>query len=265
MTFKVFYINLDRSTDRRITMERKFQACGVKAERISGVDGAKLVAELNWPKASIVKTILYNGRKLTPGEIGCMASHLKVAQAIIDQNLDWALVLEDDAEINPRLFSLLPELVRNTPTLDLISIATDNPRGTFYKVCDLQDIEILRLVGRRNVAAGHILRRSGALKLKKNVPISLAADLFHIIEFEYGVISGFCWPNLIRLPDELNENSVIDQLDLAIGISKMARYRSNIVWRKLVRPFVNAACWRVMRQNNRSIHGLRKVDIRVSK
>jgi GR25 family glycosyltransferase involved in LPS biosynthesis len=40
-----------------------------------------------------------SGGELSPGEIGCLLSHQKVYKVISSENIDWALVIEDDAEM----------------------------------------------------------------------------------------------------------------------------------------------------------------------
>ncbi len=40
-----------------------------------------------------------SGGEISPGEIGCLLSHQDVYKVISSENIDWALVIEDDAEI----------------------------------------------------------------------------------------------------------------------------------------------------------------------
>jgi glycosyl transferase, family 25 len=91
----VYFINLDRSPDRRAFMEQQFARLGMHAERVTGLDGAcgKLPAWLaaQFPTAS----------QLTPGEVGCYASHLATLSKIAAAKHEAAIVLEDDATLSP--------------------------------------------------------------------------------------------------------------------------------------------------------------------
>ena len=101
-----FVINLDRSPERWKIMNRKLEAIGIKAERISAVDGKTL-------SESTLKTILSPlddiskincPRALLPNEVGCFLSHKKCWQILSeDENENWALIMEDDIELSPRI------------------------------------------------------------------------------------------------------------------------------------------------------------------
>lgn len=98
---KVFVINLDRNTDRLKAVSERLQARGVAFERFPAVDGRALDAAVRRRVHSRVRTLFARGFGMTPGEIGCTLSHLKVYQRIVDENLDAACVMEDDASPEP--------------------------------------------------------------------------------------------------------------------------------------------------------------------
>lgn len=84
-----FYINLDRDCDRRALLEAELSRAGISAERVAAVYGR---AVPDWLKS-------FYGEHLAPGEVGCSASHLVVYKTILERNLPFALVLEDDARL----------------------------------------------------------------------------------------------------------------------------------------------------------------------
>lgn len=69
----VFYINLDSRKDRRKFVENELNQLGWEYERFDAI-------------------------KNNVGAIGCSFSHLKVIMNAKEQNLDYVVVLEDDAE-----------------------------------------------------------------------------------------------------------------------------------------------------------------------
>ena len=82
------YINLDRHEDRVKTFETENQAaittCNI--QRLSAIDG---VREYEEPKPGELKR----------GEQGCIASHKKAWQHIVDSGAAFGVVMEDDAKL----------------------------------------------------------------------------------------------------------------------------------------------------------------------
>ena len=88
---KIFYINLDKNTDKREHMESLFP----EAERFSGIYGAhetpqtiSYIADRTWRDPVL-------NRRLTNGEVGCILSHIKLWKKCIELNQP-ILILEDD-------------------------------------------------------------------------------------------------------------------------------------------------------------------------
>ena len=81
-----YYINLDRSKDRRQYMEKTFS----NLHRIEGVDGRNLKIE-----KSILKKC-----KMNVFQIGCLHSHFKAIKTAYDNGDEEALIMEDDIYID---------------------------------------------------------------------------------------------------------------------------------------------------------------------
>ena len=97
--YKVLVINLDRSPDRLAGMKAQLDARGIEFERIEAVDGKNLGdddVERVAPERIVSKT--YH-RELSRGEVACSMSHRKAWQKIVDDDLDFGIVLEDDVEL----------------------------------------------------------------------------------------------------------------------------------------------------------------------
>lgn len=104
---KLFLLNLDASQDRLAFMDQQFADLSLKYQRISAVDGRTLA------QAEIDK--IYHAKlnakqfyqPLNKGEIGCYLSHRKCWQKIVDEQLAWAVILEDDCVLNPNLAKII--------------------------------------------------------------------------------------------------------------------------------------------------------------
>ena len=112
---RIFVINLDRSKERWENMkDQELRLNNIKLERVSGVDGFLLdKEELN--KREMITPFCLNFCSM--GMIGCWLSHLKVWKKVVDENLPYAIVLEDDT-IFPENYSnkingLLPLIPEN--------------------------------------------------------------------------------------------------------------------------------------------------------
>lgn len=79
-------------------MQEQFNRLGLGWERVEAIDGNKLSTdEINKLNQRATP------RKLSPGEIGCLQSHVKVWQRLIQQDVPAALIMEDDVLISPDL------------------------------------------------------------------------------------------------------------------------------------------------------------------
>ena len=100
---KCYYINLDRSKDRRQYMDKTFS----NLHRIEGVDGRNLKIE-----KSILKKC-----KMNVFEIGCLHSHFKAIKTAYDNGDEEALIMEDDIHIDfiNKWEKKITQIVKNKP------------------------------------------------------------------------------------------------------------------------------------------------------
>lgn len=132
---KVFYINLDRSTDRRSNFETQAKALMLDYQRISAVNG-RLIKNVS---GGSIGGLEYTNDfpNLSTSELACTLSHVKAIRTAYDQNLDLAMVCEDDASFE--LHRLWPDNLIQTlvdkldPSIGILQLAwsfvnTTNPR-----------------------------------------------------------------------------------------------------------------------------------------
>lgn len=113
MKYSIFLINLDRSHERLANATSQLSFSGCEFERISAVDGKTLSdSDINkyFDKKKASKRYHYN---LTIGEIGCYLSHIKCWEKIVKDDLDFAVILEDDLVLN----SNFKEVIEAIPSL----------------------------------------------------------------------------------------------------------------------------------------------------
>lgn len=95
MRWQVFLINLDHSTTRLERSKEMLDSINLEFERIPAVWGADLTQE-QIDLAYDAKSRNSHYKELNTGEVGCYLSHIKAWELIVERDLDFALVLEDD-------------------------------------------------------------------------------------------------------------------------------------------------------------------------
>ncbi len=102
MKMSAFVITLERAIDRRPQVEWIVSNVPLPCSPLSAVDGKAMSAE---EIARIYQRCIHRPwypHALRPGEIGCFLSHRKAWQTILDQDLDAAVILEDDVAFEPQ-------------------------------------------------------------------------------------------------------------------------------------------------------------------
>lgn len=155
---KTFAINLDGSMIRLAFITRQAREAGIAFERISATRGADIP---EWLQSEFA-----GPHELTPGEIGCYCSHLRIAQRIVAEELPCALILEDDAILYPGFADAVLRAVEALPAgWDVLHLSSLIKRTV---------IEVAPLNGGRSLirhtrvpvnAAAYLLSNRGARKI----------------------------------------------------------------------------------------------------
>jgi glycosyl transferase family 25 len=182
----IYYINLDRSIERRNLMENNLEKYGIKAKRISAIDGGNIERKYETDITPNLKEGEINGIKyvsehsnITTYELGCTLSHLKaISQAYNDGN-NLALIFEDDIGLDliPHWKKTLPEIIERDFPTDW-NIVNLNPTCSIFKnnkILSYKDTQCW-------LTTAYIINRKGMesiLSLKKN-------NIFHLTKAKYG-------------------------------------------------------------------------------
>jgi len=104
---KVFYINSKSRIDRYRNMQKRLPELGIEAERLEAITGGQLDA----------RAFDFGDSKkdLNSGEIGCIQSHRALYKKIIDNKIDKAFILEDDALFCENFNEIFNEAIRHVP------------------------------------------------------------------------------------------------------------------------------------------------------
>jgi GR25 family glycosyltransferase involved in LPS biosynthesis len=91
----LYYINLDRSVERRQQLEQQLERYKIKATRISGTDGRTFNTEF-------INTLTQPPKGVANNELehACTVSHLKTIQKFLQDDYNYAMIVEDDVDLS---------------------------------------------------------------------------------------------------------------------------------------------------------------------
>jgi glycosyl transferase family 25 len=176
----IFVINLAQASDRLAFMRSQL---GDGFERVEGVHGADVPDFL---KGQF-------GPELTPGEIGCYASHLVVASTILQRGLPYAVVLEDDALLDADALDVARDAARSLTDWDVIGLsgAKQKPHRCIKA---LGARNLVRYSRFPKVTAAYVISRSGCQKLLAPHLRSRPVDVDIRYGWEMGLIGYGVYP-----------------------------------------------------------------------
>ena len=100
----VFIVSLQRDIARRTVISQSLDSQGLEYEFVDAVDGAKISDDYfdSFPSP--------HGRPSGKNAFACSLSHQLIYKKMFDENIEWALILEDDAIIDNRLLLIMRDL-----------------------------------------------------------------------------------------------------------------------------------------------------------
>ncbi len=172
----IFVLNLDFNTKRLASMQYQANRVGLEFHRIAGVNGADLseaeIAEVYSPELNQK----YYRHGLSRGEIGCYLGHKKIWKKILDENIEWALILEDDAILKMHLPQAL-QAINDLHGVEFIKLA-DNQQCPAAKTRSISsDLTLVNYHRIPNCAIAYILTARGAEKLLQREMIYRPVDI----------------------------------------------------------------------------------------
>lgn len=128
----VFYINLTERKDRDEYIFNVLKNAGMeKVIRIDAINGRKLPEKV---AQSMMEKADFKNTSFALPALGCFMTHSLIWQYILDNNIDKALILEDDIGLIDRFKDKLEELIKNLPySAEIVSIGLPQ----FEKVLDI--------------------------------------------------------------------------------------------------------------------------------
>lgn len=179
MTFKTFVINLDSSPDRLESIKTQCDALNIEFERVPAVYGAHLSDDEKNAVFNLEANIQKYHKPLNNGEIGCYLSHIRCFQKILDDGLDYALILEDDSELDASLADYIKAVSELTMPWDYIKLSRGSKEKKHLTSQSIgKGINLRTAAKLPSTTTGQFVSRSGAEKLIAHAyPIARPIDV----------------------------------------------------------------------------------------
>ncbi len=229
-------------------MQAQLDKLGLTAEFMPAVNGKKMSLEQ-------LREIThdFDNSGLTAGEIGCSLSHISIYKKMVAENIQNALILEDDSIISSDLPDVLSSLESKNCYDKPHTYLLTSPQ-CYDKSSPIQihgEYQSFKFIDAWN-AHGYVINIAAATKMANSLnPVFLEADQWkHFSRAGYMNISCVA-PILISNRDFSRENSNLEY-DRALMADKRRKYYKNTVknniplylrikhifWRLFKRPFI---------------------------
>lgn len=223
-SYKIYYINLDKSILRKEFMESQFKTFNVPFERFSAIYGKNLPKDfiLNAKKQhQIIKHFPF----LNEGEIGLIKSYFELWSLISKQKEDYAIVFEDDALIREDFFNDLDTLLSQITMDDFVDISGNKGlyRTKTSSMTDLYIVPPLR-------TTGQIIGKSAAIKLEESI-LNYEAPIDVMLQEVYKHnVKVFCTKTAYVLSNDKNVGGTTIQKKNMLKIKKIVREIIRPIW-----------------------------------
>ena len=196
MTPHIFFLNLDRASDRLAFMQSQAAAAGVEIERVQGTLGTAVDTSV---RSQFLNEDGSIASHLSAGEVGCYASHLKAYREVVDRDLPLALVLEDDVELPAGLAGILRETVAHLPAQwDVVKLCNSAERAVYTLSVLSNGSHLVRFYRQPPLAGAYLISNTGARKMLAARPRVRPVDIEFRQPWHIGLdMYGVC-PRLIQ-------------------------------------------------------------------
>jgi glycosyl transferase family 25 len=171
-------INLERSIDRWQSIEEQATAHGISVERVPAVDG-NAIPPAEWHDFNRRKFALCHGRRPMGAEYGCYMSHIRALEQVVERDLSYAVILEDDAGFLPDTTTRLASLIDSDIHFDVVKLFNHRVKGFISKYKTAAGDDVGRCIhGPMCSSMGYLVTGNGARRLLKSLkPMFLPYDI----------------------------------------------------------------------------------------
>ncbi len=213
----IFIINLRKSIDRKEHMQQLCKQHALDCQFIDAVYGKELDEEELATVYDKSRALVEFGRELTAGEIGVALSQKKIYQKMVDENIEKAIILEDDVTFDNSIHELLGSIEnfpkdwectllfyhRIHPSLNRYCVSLRN------RISVSKNLKIVRFIDLMDGAAGYVINLSGAKKLLSTLEEGIYKPIDNYTGDEYHINLYGLYPQVVHIDHALGLNSTL--------------------------------------------------------
>ena len=204
--FKIYVVNLKNDLDRRKNIINEIEKQNIKNyEIIDAIDGNEL-SEQELNNLSYKDKNLINpwNIKMSPSQVGCALSHIKIYKKFIKTDYNYALILEDDAVFIQSFNEDLKKLILKNITDKKQILLLSELKEFFSKPIDKNNSYEIVNVTNAFFTHSYIINKEAAKSIIKfNYPVKTIADNFVFFKIYCGIKITGLNPYLV---DQDNKN-----------------------------------------------------------
>lgn len=181
----IFVISLKRATDRRRHIQNEFKKHRLAFEWYDAID-AQTTSDADLSALIDHDVVKQHPIWLTKGAICCALSHYSVYQLVIERNLPYALVLEDDVILKKGFIEALEHAVLQLKENEVILLYNHNEQPLRLSSLVTTPVANSRLyapvdVNGLGTAAAYLISRAACVSMVNAIlPIRCAADSWDV-------------------------------------------------------------------------------------
>ena len=235
----IFIINLKQDVDKKEHMKSLCSKYKLNCNFIEAVYGKDLDDQAIANVYDENEALRVFKRSLTKGEIGCALSHLSIYQKIVDQNIEKAIIFEDDIEIYDGFFDVIESIEKFPNDWELVLLGYHQKIIRKYFCCQLSLKDKYRLVRLSDIHTGahaYLINFRGAKRLLSEA-IILNQPIDHYTGDSKFVNLYGCSPRVVNVHNILSKVSSLTTDRNKISKIKYPVYQR--VFREIVKkPYV---------------------------
>ncbi len=212
----IYIINLKKDTEKKDHMQELCNKNSLECQFIDAVYGRDLSKNYIEQINDKNKSIREYGKELTSGEIGCTLSHIAIYKQMIEQDIENAIIFEDDIDIKEG-FSSVINSTDNFPQdwevmllgyYSQVSNEKETKASLRYNNKVTGNFKSVRLVQLAYGTHGYMINRKGAEKLLKELTL-IIKPIDHYTGIDTYVNMYAIHPRVVMLNEKFKEQSSI--------------------------------------------------------